>query len=283
MIALTGRAPKSGPYIDENRLASIWIRIQPTKEIDDFFWPVLGYTIGAIATSRIPVITGLEHLKPSNDDFKAFSAAFATSSSAPMLHMVNLTPEACTIEAVCSNRVSIEPVDLDWKELESCWNKFNHGSSLRQVDLIALGNPHFSFQEIKKLAHLCRGRTKHKDVAIIVTSGRAQHGLVMQAGHVEELENFAVQFLADTCWCFIEELIIPKPVQVIMTNSGKYLHYGPGLTGRQFCFGNLEMSVEAACSGKSSGDLPGWLQATSSRLAPEKFSGSKFVTNASVF
>jgi predicted aconitase len=257
---LTGRAPKAGVYLDENRLASVWITVQPVDDADNSFWPILGYTIGARASSRIPVITGLEDMKPSTDDFKAFSAAFATSSSAAMFHMVNQTPEAPTSESVCPDGFPRERIDLDWKDLDSCWEEFNNGSEPREVDLISFGNPHFSFQEIKQLAHLCRGRRKHDDVAVIVTCGRAQHGLATQAGYVGELEDFGVQFLTDTCWCSIEEPVIPKPVKVIMTNSGKYIHYGPGLTGRRFCFGSLEMCAEAAVSGWSTGDPPAWLQ-----------------------
>lgn len=265
LIALTGRAPKSGVYLDENRLASVWIRVQTPEETDDSFWPILGYSVGTIAKNRIPVITGLEDLGPSSDDLKAFSAAFATSSSAPMFHMVKVTPEAPTLGAVCEDSIpSDRTVNLGWSELMSCWEEFNHGSSPRQVGLISLGNPHFSCREIAKLAYLCRGRTKHKDVAIIVTCGRSQHALATQAGHVSELEKFGVQFLTDTCWCFITEPVIPKGTPVIMTNSGKFIHYGPGLTGRTFCFGSLQMCVDAACSGESTGAPPAWLQAAKS-------------------
>ncbi|KAF5713054.1 DUF521 domain-containing protein [Fusarium globosum] len=187
LIALTGRAPKAGVYVDENRLASVWLRVTPPRGIDDSFWPILGYALGAIAMTRIPVITGLENLKPNDDNFKAFSAAFATSSSAPMFHMVNLTPEAPTFESVCPHGVILEAFDVDWKHLEAIWDKFNHGSKPREIDLISFGNPHFSFQEIKEVSKLCQGRTKKGDVAVVVTCGRAQYGLASQAGYIEEL------------------------------------------------------------------------------------------------
>ena len=259
LIAVTGRAPKAGAYIDENRFASTWLRVAPPTVVDDSFWPILGYALGAIANTRIPVITGLEHMKPNRDDFKAFSAAFATSSSAPMFHMVNLTPEAPTLEAVCAKGTVPEAVDVDWKDLYAIWDEFNHGSEPREIDLISFGNPHFSFREIKEVAKLCRGRTKKEDVAVIVTCGRSQYGLAEQAGYVAGLEKFGVQFLQDTCWCSIEEPVLPKNTRTIMTNSGKYIHYGPGLTGRQFAFGSLEMCVDAACSGKTTGGPPSWL------------------------
>ncbi len=46
-----------------------------------------------------------------------------------------------------------------------------------------------------------------------------------------------------------------------MTNSGKYAHYGPGLTGRTMRFGSLAACVEAAVTGEDRGVLPGWLGA----------------------
>ncbi|KAF4494407.1 DUF521 domain [Fusarium agapanthi] len=259
LIALTGRAPKAGVYLDENRMAELHVHVQPFRNIDSSFWPVLGYTLGVAASTRIPVITGLEDMKPSTTDFKAFSAAFATSSSAAMFHMVNLTPEAPTLEAVCGGDVPPH-TSLGWKELSDCWHEFNYSSASRQVDLISLGNPHFTLHEIKDLAILCRGKTKNAAVTVIVTCGRAVHALASQAGYVGDLEAFGVQFLTDTCWCSIEEPIIPKKAKVIMTNSGKYIHYGPGLTGRQFCFGSLEMCAEAAMTGRITGEPPEWLQ-----------------------
>ncbi len=258
--AITGRTPKSGVCIDENRLASICIRVQTPRGVDDSFWPILGYSTGAIAGSQIPVLTGVEGLKPTRDDLKAFSAAFATAASAPMFHMVNQTPEAPTLEAACSKNITLPLVDLTWKALRHCWDEFNRSPLPRQVDLISLGNPHFSLQEIGRLAQLCAGKEKQEDVAVVVTCGRAQHALAAQAGHVDELKKFGVQFLTDTCWCFIQEPVITKPTRVIMTTSGKYVHYGPGLTGKDFCFGGLEMCVDVACSGRSSGRPPQWLQ-----------------------
>ncbi|EXA30101.1 hypothetical protein FOVG_18481 [Fusarium oxysporum f. sp. pisi HDV247] len=237
LIALTGRAPKAGVYLDENRIAELHIHVQPFRNIDSSFWPVLGYALGAAASTRIPVITGLEDMKPSTTTFKAFSAAFATSSSAAMSHMVNLTPEAPTLEAVCGGDVPPR-ISLGWEEL----------------------SPYFTLHEIKDLSILCRGNTKHSGVAVIVTCGRAVHALASQAGYVRDLEAFGVQFLTDTCWCSIEEPIIPKKAKVIMTNSGKYIHYGPGLTGRLFCFGSWEMCAEAAMTGRSTGEPPEWLQ-----------------------
>ncbi|PIG84025.1 hypothetical protein AARAC_006318 [Aspergillus arachidicola] len=178
-------------------------------------------------------------------------SAFATTSSAPIFHMVNLTPEAPTLEAVCC--------------YDAIWDEFNYGSEPRGIDLISFGNPYFSPREIKEVAKLCQGRIMKDNFAVIVTCGRAQYSLALETGYIRELERYGDQFLQDTSWCSIREPVIPKNTRTVMTNSDKSIHYGPGLTGKQFAFGNLEMCINAACKGKTTGEPPSWLLEARSR------------------
>ncbi|RSL79750.1 hypothetical protein CEP51_007126 [Fusarium floridanum] len=259
-IALTGRAPKGGPHIDANRLASVCVKIsgfESIKAVDDSFPPLLGYYVGSLATSQIPVVVGLESYGLTKDDLKAFGAAFATVSSAPMFHIVGVTPEATTFESVVTP--DFTSVEVNFTELMACWEKLNSAPRHQPIDLVSLGNPHFSVSEIRKLASLCKGREKSASVAMIVTCSRATYGLANQAGLIAELERFGVQILTDTCWCMITEPAIPPAAKTIMTNSGKYAHYGPGLTGRGMYFGSLAGCVEAACCGSYDAKTPSWL------------------------
>ncbi|KAM5357682.1 hypothetical protein ACJZ2D_016010 [Fusarium nematophilum] len=209
--------------------------------------------------SRIPVVTGLESLDLSNDDLKAFGAAFATVCSAPMFHIVGITPETVALDAVVAP--SFESVGVNLRELAQCWDKLNTAPALEyaHVDLVSLGNPHFSFTEMRRLANLGRGRVKAASVAVIITCGRAVYRLAKQAGLIDELELFGVKVLTDICWCMVTDPIISPTAKTIMTNSGKYAHYGPGLTGRGLYFGSLASCVEAACCGVYNGGNPQWL------------------------
>ncbi|KAL6690856.1 hypothetical protein J3F84DRAFT_388360 [Trichoderma pleuroticola] len=260
-IALTGRAPQGGLHLESNRRASLCVELPVLREadVDDSFYPLLGYYVGGIAGNRIPVIVGLDVLHPSTDDLKAFGAAFATMASAPMFHMVGVTPEATTLQDATGGRGGIESIHLDLRQLESVWKTLNSAQDDSPVDLVSLGNPHFSFAEMRKLADICRGREKYHGVAVMVTCGRATYGLASQAGLVEELEQFGVQVITDTCWCMIGEPVIPITAKVIMTNSAKYAHYGPGLTGKRFYFGSLESCVAAACDGYYDKRMPGFI------------------------
>lgn len=258
-IALTGRAPFAGCHLDEGRMAEIAVEVDLPTSFDDSLYPLLGYCIGQLAANRVPVICGLEAIPPSLDDLKAFSAAFATTSSAPMFHMVGVTPEAPNMAAAIGSRGQLAKYRIDGTRLAATWNELNNLDKAG-VGLVSLGNPHFSLTEFQSLVALCRGRIKHPDVSLVITSGRSVYERAVADGAIAELELFGARFITDTCWCLIGEPIIPTHVVNIMTNSAKYAHYGPGLTGRRFGFGGLAACVEAACTAVTGRSPPEWLK-----------------------
>ncbi len=250
-IALTGRAPLSGVHIEVNRRAAVVVRLPEMQIVDDGFFALLGYHVGTLAPNQIPLVVGLENCAVSHDDLKAFGAAFATTSAAPMFHILGVTPEATQMDVP---QIDVTSADLlhSWKDLNSATDP--------HVDVICLGSPHLSLDEIKKLAELCKGRVKHSAVALIITCGRYIYQKAKIAGFVAELENFGVQIVSDTCWCQIGEPLFPSNAKTLMTNSGKYAHYGPGLIGRPVYLGSMADCVDVACTGLAKSELPDWLR-----------------------
>jgi hypothetical protein len=262
-IALTGRAPLSGCHLDQHRHATVQIDLPPLSGLDDAFYPLLGYHIGLLSPNEIPVVTGLAAAAPTRDDLKAFGAAFATTSAAPMFHIVGVTPEAATLDQALGStslggKAPARRIAITQEDLRASWRELNSATD-SSVDLISLGNPHFSLGECQTLASLCEGRSKQADVALIVTCGRATQEQARATGALAVLEAFGAQVLTDTCWCMIGEPVLPPRTRNLMTNSGKYAHYGPGLVGRKVHFGSLAACVEAACTGEVRGEVPGWL------------------------
>jgi predicted aconitase len=68
-----------------------------------------------------------------------------------------------------------------------------------------------------------------------------------------------VTVLPDLCWCSISEPVFPPAAKTVLTNSGKYAHYGPGLSGRTVRFGSIRDCAEAAATGRAPCRLPQWL------------------------
>ncbi|WP_411034313.1 aconitase X [Shinella sp. BYT-45] len=249
-IALTGRAPLSGVYLDGHRRARRIIDVELPEGIDDAFWPLVGYLAGRAAPDRIPLLTGLAAARPSRDDLKALCAAFGTTSAAPMLHIEGVTPEAEGAASPDADRTAITRADM-----AEVWTMFNEGPA--KVELVAVGSPHASASECRALADALGGRERHPDVSVIVTAGR---DVMAEAGDVlGRLKESGVEVLPDLCWCSISEPVFPPKTRALITNSGKYAHYGPGLSGRTVRFGNLADCIEAALTGRVPPRLPAWL------------------------
>jgi cis-L-3-hydroxyproline dehydratase len=255
LVALTGRAPLADCYLATARRATIRFDLPPLGEVDDLFFPLLGYHIGKIATNEIPLICGLEGRDVSHDDLKAFGAAFATTSAAPMFHMLGITPEASTLDAVPVEGARV--VRLTRADLAETWAELNIART-PDVDLVALGNPHFSVTEMAALARLCAGRRKAGGVRLVVTCGRDVFAQAQAAGFIDRVRAFGGEVLNDTCWCFIGAPVVPATVRNIATNSGKYAHYGPPAVGKAFHFASLARCVEAACTGRIDTSPPDW-------------------------
>lgn len=249
-IALTGRAPLSGVYLAEHRKARRIIDVELPKNIDDAFWPLVGYLAGRAAPDRIPLLRGLAAAAPTQDDLKALCAAFGTTSAAPMLHIEGVTPEAEGVASPDADHAAITRADMT-----RVWTMFNDGPDA--VELVAIGSPHASLSECRALADALGERKRHADVAVIVTAGR---DVMAQAGDViSRLRESGVQVLPDLCWCSISEPVFPPRTRTLITNSGKYAHYGPGLSGRTVRFGTLADCIEAALTGRVPPRLPAWL------------------------
>ncbi|PYG57482.1 aconitase X [Rhizobium sp. UGM030330-04] len=251
-IAMTGRAPLSGVYLEENRRPQRIVDVALPAGIDDAFWPLVGYLAGKAAPDCIPLLRGLGAAKPSRDDLKALCAAFGTTSASPMLHIEGVTPEAGLAPLETAGTVTISLADM-----AAGWSLLNEGPE--EVQLVAIGSPHASLEECRALAAVFNGRKRHADVAVIVTAGQQVIDAAMQDGTLQSLKDSGVQVLPDLCWCSISEPVFPTKTRALMTNSGKYAHYGPGLSGRAVRFGSLADCVDSALTGRAVSRLPVWL------------------------
>ncbi len=251
-IGLTGRVPEAGVYLDRHRVARREIEIEPPADYDDAFWPLLGWRVGQAAPDRIPRLLGLEDTAPSDDDLRALCAAFGTTSAAPMLHIAGVTPEGDRTAAEHADRISIGRADL-----ARAWQTLNTGGG--DIDLVSLGSPHFSLAETRTFAGLLAGQTCESSVTVIVTLGRETLAAARSEGLVSELEAAGVRVIPDLCWCSISEPVFPPAARNLMTNSGKYAHYAPGLCGRDVRFGSLADCAAAAVSGTAPAAPPDWL------------------------
>lgn len=253
--AITGRVPKQGLHLAENRKGRILVRLvgfDADAWRDDTDYSALGHLLGPIVGDEIPVIEGLPETATS-DHLKAFCAAVASSGSVAMFHAPGITPEAQTVkEAFDGNRpervVEIRPADLSAarRDLSTAHN----GDKL---DEVILGCPHFSYDEFRQLVDILRkeqAQAFHPDVTFTVVSGTSSYALVERSQLMEVLEARSIRVTLDTC-PFHTPMINPT-TKVLMTNSGKCAYYGPGELGVKIAFGTITECVRSAFEGRVS-------------------------------
>jgi len=252
-IAMTGRTPNTGVYLEENRKPVCEIQVVLPSNFDDAIWPMIGWLAGHKSPNGIPVLNGLEDILISNDDLKALCAAFGTTSAAPMIHIKGHTPESELQSAKDAKYTTIMPNDL-----LNLWQNFNNGNN--KIDLVAIGSPHASTSECLKFLELLEENNERVTVPTILTIGRETISNLDDQGSLNKLSKLGVQVIPDICWCSITEPVFPPEAKSLLTNSGKYAHYGEGLTGRNVRFGSLSDCALAAMTGYVDNEFPDWLK-----------------------
>ncbi len=254
---LTQRAPAAGLHTDAGRRATIRIDIAALPETlraTEFFCHVLGHYMGRIAGSKVPVITGLPRTTP-KDSLKALAAAGASSGGIGLFHAVGVTPEAPDLETALQGREPEAVYRPTAEDLVRARDSLSTAAA-GPVAMVAVGTPHFSFDEFARLVAFLDGRTVHRDVAFYVSTSRHVAAVAAEKGWVATLEEAGVNILVDTCTYFTPAVRGCKGR--VMTNSAKWAYYAPGMLPVEVAFGSLEDCVETAVRGEVTRDPAIW-------------------------
>lgn len=255
--AITGRVPALGLHLTENRAGQLLVRLHgiPLRvQQDDSFYPVLGMLLGRIAGNRIPVVEGLE-AKPAEDQLKALGAAAASSGAVALFHIIGVTPEAPTRNAAFQGRALAEEHVIGMSELRDARRELTTASGSK-LDMVVLGSPHFSLAEFRQLAPLVEGKHRHPGVQFLVTTSRIMCAQAQETGALAPIQSFGARITVDTC--ILATPMLPKSIQVLMTNSAKYAYYAPGLLATQVVFGSMADCVQSAVEGRITRDESLW-------------------------
>ncbi len=262
--ALTGRVPAYGLHLAENRAGDVLLRlidIPPEIQRDDTFPIVLGHLMGQLAQDRIPVVDGLQ-VRPTEDQFKALGAAAASSGAVALFHIVGVTPEAPTQDRAFQGKPAAQTIDVTMDLLNAARRELTTAEDA-ELDMVVLGSPHFSLAEFGQLAPLLAGQRVHSRVRFLVTSSRAMAQLAERAGYLDALKAFGGMLTVDTC--ILASPMLPPEIKTLMTNSGKYAYYAPGMLNTRVTFGSLADCVRSAVAGRVVREEGAWNRLSSSQ------------------
>ena len=242
--ALTGRTARYGLHLDEHRRADVVVEVRcPVASEADF--GALGYLVGRQVGQGVPCFRGLmlqpfdRKVPPDVDTrLRALGAAMGAAGAVALYHIEGVTPEAQggNVLRKDARRITIDSLADGYAALNT--------TPLADIDLVSIGCPHASAEEIQDIAALLRGRGLK--ARLWVTTSRSVKTQAPQA--VADIEAAGGVVIADTCLVVapVEDLGIRR----LATNSAKAAFYAPSHAGLEVRFGTLGQCLTAAVTGR---------------------------------
>jgi hypothetical protein len=248
--AITGRVPRTGLHIPENRGADLVLDLRgldPRLLEEDVTYPILGHIMGQKSGVSIPAIVGLP-AGTSEDQLKSLGAAAASSGGVALFHAVGITPEASTLEEATRSQIPARTVEVTMAELREARRSLGPVGEGEPIDAVCVGTPHFSLAELETLVRLVDELRAGLRTDFYVSAHRATLSEAERRGWVGTLESAGFTLVADTC-TYVTAILRPG-TRVVMTDSAKWAYYAPGNLDVRVAFGSLVECVRSAEAGR---------------------------------
>ncbi len=229
--AIIGKTPNHGIHKAENRQPKVLVKLERQLQ-NEVEFGALGIYLGKFLEDKIPTIQGLQYA--SKDNLKQLGAALASTGMVNMFHLESAAVKAREIE-----KISMEAEDI------KCTVESLSTASKSKPDLIFIGCPHCSLNEIKQIADLIGNRKVKKGMEFWVCTS---HYIKEKAKkYVEKIEKSGCHVVADTC--AVVTWTDKLGIKTIMTNSAKTAHYAPTLNKAETMFAPLKECLKVALEG----------------------------------
>ncbi len=255
--ALTGKTPEYGMHLPENRYGRVLVRLDQGIDPSTFTptdYGAVSFAAGRmIGDDRIPVYEGLpKTMGPTEAKYMQPQVAHG---SAPMFHVVGVTPEAPTVEAALAGRPPSEVLSLGKVEIREAYEALNT-TARQEIDLVGIGCPHCTLEELTEIAARLQDKKVNGNVRLFVGTSAAVRLLAARMGLVEAIEKAGGLVLTDMCTFgfLLLGLIERWGVHHVATNSAciasiraAHPDFVPGIDVR---FGGLGPCIQAALTGR---------------------------------
>lgn len=229
--ALTGKTPAYGMHLEENRQAQVVVEVKAELKSGIVDFGALGKAIGEKIKNKIPLIKGIS--QASVEELKSFSASIATYGGTAMFHIEGITPGKTIIP--------LEGIEIGQNEIDKAKAEMNDDS---EVDLVSVGCPHCSLDEIRKIAGMLEGKKVKKEFWICVA--RPIKKIADQMGYSKAIEDAGAKFACDTCMVVAP---IKGRFKALATDSAKSVFYARSKNKFKTVYRNIDECVELALKG----------------------------------
>lgn len=244
-VAITGRIPEYGMLLDENRKGKVLVDCSGMdfSTFTDADYGALAFHVGKVVGDEIPVFVGLPR-KMTLEQLRAISSPLHVSGAVPMFHIPGLTPEAPTLEAA-SGGEKLERVQVEMSEVKRAYDEIATTGEDR-LDMVSLGCPHLTYQEIREIAEFLEGKRVHEGVKLWVGTSYQVNVVADRAGWTQKIERAGGLLVTNLCMG-PGAPFAARGMRVVATNSPRSAYYDPGV---EHLYGSTRECLEAAISGR---------------------------------
>lgn len=220
--ALTGRTPAYGFHLDKRRGGNILVQLETApKNLAD--WGAIGRLVGEKHQDyfAVPVFVGVEE-SPMADDLKHLGASLASHGSMGMFHMVDITPEARTVEDAFGDGGPRDVVTVTDEDVEDLYAGYDTGDG--SANLVVFSGPQLSLYELKTLSELLEGKKVREGTSLIVTTNRGNKCAGEKLGYLRKIEEAGGLVLEGVCFYILDSIArlrVENGWDNLVTNSAK--------------------------------------------------------------
>ena len=228
--AIIGKTPDYGIHKAENRQPKVLVKLERQLQSEVEFG-ALGIYLGKILEDKIPIIQGLQNASKYN--LKQLGAALASTGMTNMFYHKDKEAK--------SNK--LEKINVETKDIKQTIEDLTTTS--KEPDLVFIGCPHCSLNEIKQAAELIQSRKVKNSIEFWVCTSR--HVKEKAKKYVEKIEKSGGHVLTDMC--IVVTWTEKLGIKTIKTNSAKTAHYTPTLNKAETIFAPLKECLKTAFKG----------------------------------
>jgi len=255
--ALTGKYPKIGYLLDENRRGTHLVSVEAELRTPTDYGAV-GFYAGSLVGSGVPVFKGIT--QPRQEDLMQLGAALATSGTVAMYHLPGITPGTPTPESAFKGRTPPETFRVTPKEIEKTLAQL-HTAKSPFVDFVFLGCPQYTVDQVRRVAALLDGKKVHRNTALWIGTNRMAFAMAERMGYHEIIRKAGGVLVCDMCpmLSFLRLDALAKRgkkgpyFQTMLTDSPKQAKYAHSTMGCEIIVDRVDRCVEAAVRGKWEG------------------------------
>ena len=256
---LTGRYPRFGYHLQENRKPTHLIKIEASPSGTSDF-TALGYAIGLKIINAVPLISGLK-LRPNLDELDAMGVGMATSGGMAMFVLPDVTPPYTSENISIKNLPTFK---INESDLRLVYDDFCNGKE-QNFDIVHLGCPHASYEEMKHYAKLLNGKKISNNIELWITTNRTVREMIRNTDLIKSIESSGAKIISDTCpiSCHFARTVSPDPklgikppkINAVVVDSAKQARYIRDMIHCPTLFTSTEKAVESAVCGNF---IPRW-------------------------